>query len=114
VTSLRESAPVRSIPEQHRIAVVRLRVIDDACRRCIWLRLMEVALAQRVIREEAERLAPPLGGVATLVRGSAMVIARRSIGLIEVLVADTEAPLDELGAAWVGARALRSSGHERR
>lgn len=93
---------------------MRLRVIDDASSWGIWLCLMQLALAQRVIREETDRLASPLGRIATLVRGSAMVLTQHLIGAREVLVAGTEAPLDELGAAWVGARALRSSGHERR
>jgi hypothetical protein len=91
--------------------VVRLLVIDDASSWCIWLCLMQIALAQRMIDEEADRLASPFGCVAALVRGSAMVITLRSIGLIEVLVACTEAPLDELGATWIGTRLLRSSGH---
>jgi hypothetical protein len=66
VAALRERLPIGAIPEQHHVATVRLDVIDDAGGGCIGMRTMELALAQRMIDEEAQRLTPPFARVAAL------------------------------------------------
>lgn len=86
-------------------------MIDDGGGGSVEATAVELALAERMISEEAKALTTPLRIVATRMGRASLVVTGRTLDHRDALVRSTVAPLNELGASGIGARSLRSNRH---
>lgn len=106
VTFLAERLPIRSVPEELRIATVRNDVVDHGRPRILWRVLTHTPHTQRTCLEELLAFLLPAAVVSSPAGRPALVLVHGLVFLAVLL-----ARFHQLAAAWVAARYLWLSWH---